>query len=166
MWSFVKGSICDSSGVFSLKKDRITYSDHKAKASFLNQHFISVFAKEDNNSTPFLEKSPYPDMNNFEVHVTAVKKLLQNLNPYKASRPDSIPTIFLKETSFEIAPALTFVYQASLQKEKVPIASDWKHAMFHHSSLKVMAVKLQTPDLFSLLQCAVKSLNMYCIVRS
>ena len=67
-------------------------------------------------------------MNNFEVHITAVNKLLQNINPPKASRPDSIPTRFLKETAFEIAPALTLVYQVSLQKGKVPIASDWKHA--------------------------------------
>ena len=125
---FCQGNICDSSGVSSLKIDRITYSDQMAKASFLNQQFNSVFAKKDNNSTPFLGRSPYPDMNNFEVHVTAVKKLLQNLNPHKASRPDSIPTRFLKEAAFEIATALTHVYQASLQKGKVPIASDWKHA--------------------------------------
>ena len=34
MWSFVMGNICDSSGISSLKKDGIAYSDHMVNASF------------------------------------------------------------------------------------------------------------------------------------
>ena len=43
---------------------------------------------------------------------------LQNLNPHNASGQDSIPIQFLKETASGIAPASTFVYQASLQQKE------------------------------------------------
>ena len=124
LWTFVKGKRCDSSGISPLKKDGIAYSDPKIKATLLNEQFSSVFTKEDKATAPSLGKSPYPDVQAFDVHNNGVQKLLQNLNPHKASGPDNIPSRLLKETAAEIAPALTLLFQSSLQQGEVP--EDWK----------------------------------------
>ena len=59
-----------------------------------------------------------------------MQKLLQNLNPHKASGPGNIPSRLLKETAAEIAPALTLLFQSSLQQGEVP--EDWKLANVTH----------------------------------
>ena len=55
-----------------------------------------------------------------------VTKLLQGLNPYKASGPDNLLSKFLKEAASEVAPALQLIFTASLQQGKVPDV--WKIA--------------------------------------
>ena len=52
---------------------------------------------------------------------------MKGLNPHKATGPDSIPGRLLKETANEITPALTFIFQASINQSK--ISSDWKTAI-------------------------------------
>jgi hypothetical protein len=49
-----------------------------------------------------------------------VMKLLTSLNPHKATGPDSIPARLLKEIGKEITPALTFIFQASINQGKIP----------------------------------------------
>ena len=51
---------------------------------------------------------------------------MKNLKPHKASGPDNIPAQLLKSTSDELAPALTLIFQASLEQGEIP--SDWKEA--------------------------------------
>jgi hypothetical protein len=60
------------------------------------------------------------------IHVNGVRKLLEALNPHKASGPDQISSRFLKEMSSVIAPALTLIFQASHYQCQVP--TDWKQA--------------------------------------
>ena len=57
-----------------------------------------------------------------DIYVTkeGVTKLLRKLNPYKASGPDGIPARFMKECAIEIAPALTLLFNASIQHGIVP----------------------------------------------
>ena len=68
--------------------------------------------------------SHYPDMHSFLVDQAGVKKLMQGINPHKVEGPDQIPTRFLKEFAVELTPAMTLIFQASLQQGKVP--DDWK----------------------------------------
>ena len=56
-----------------------------------------------------------------------MKKLLSELNPFKASGPDGVESRFLKETADELAPAIAHVFQASLQQSTIPNA--WRHAL-------------------------------------
>ena len=49
---------------------------------------------------------------------------LENLKPHSASGPDGIPTMLLKHTAEEIAPAVTMLFQASLDQGQVP--TQWK----------------------------------------
>ena len=66
-------------------------------------------------------------MRSFTINKKGVLKLLKDLNPHKAQVPDAIPSCFLKECSDGIAPALTLVYQASIQQGTIP--DDWKKAL-------------------------------------
>ena len=47
-------------------------------------------------------------------------KLLQGLKPHKAIGPDEISSQFLKEMASPITPALTLIYQASLEQGQIP----------------------------------------------
>ena len=48
------------------------------------------------------------------VDEAGVRKLLQNLNPCKATGPDNIPAFVLKNTTPELAPLLAELFQLSL----------------------------------------------------
>ena len=50
------------------------------------------------------------------ITVNGVYKLLAGLNPHKATGPDEIPTRTLKEAAAELSPAVTLLFQASLQQ--------------------------------------------------
>ena len=65
-------------------------------------------------------------MDGIEITTEGIRRLLSNLNPYKASGPDKIPTRFFKEFATEIAPCLTILFQASLNQGIIP--DDWKKA--------------------------------------
>ena len=61
------------------------------------------------------------------IQTEGVRKLLQELDPHKATVPDdNIPANLLKLTSPEIAPLLVLVFTASVIQGKLP--DDWKLA--------------------------------------
>ena len=104
---------CAGSGVSLLKKDGVNYSDQAEQDEILNDKFVGSFAKEDCTSLlqmgPGLTKTAPP----LVIQEKGVKKLLDGLNPHKASGPDQISPRFLKEMAPSIAPALTLIFQAS-----------------------------------------------------
>ena len=55
-----------------------------------------------------------------------MKKILEGLNPHKASGPDEISSRFLTEIAPSISLALTLIFQASYDQGTVP--NDWKGA--------------------------------------
>jgi hypothetical protein len=89
-------------------------SHSKAKATILNRQFSSVFTTENQSTLPSLGPSPHPDMHNFTVTAKGVYKLQRDLDPYKATGPDQIPTKFLKDYAEELSPSLALIFQASL----------------------------------------------------
>ena len=60
------------------------------------------------------------------IDISCVTELLQKLKPYKATVLDETPAYLLEETSNEMAPIPTFIFQASLLQSSTP--SDWKKA--------------------------------------
>ena len=60
------------------------------------------------------------------VNRKGVQKLLNDINPYKATGPDAITGRLLKSLSDEVADILTMIFQASLDRGKIP--QDWKNA--------------------------------------
>ena len=71
--------------------------------------------------------SQSPTVPPIKVTCKGVLKLLKDIKPYKASRPDNIPGRLLKEAAEELAPGLTFLFQISLDSGKIP--ADWKSAL-------------------------------------
>lgn len=65
-------------------------------------------------------------MPDFNINQNGVQKLLKGVKPHKAAGPDEISARILKETAHQIAPALTLVFQASLEQSTIP--TDWKTA--------------------------------------
>ena len=126
LFTLIKDRKCDSSGISPLKKEGIPRDDPREKADILNDQFSSVFTKENGTETPDLGPSVIPDLPNINVTPKGVEKLLSGLNPHKASGPDELPTRLLRETSEQITPALTLVFQASLHQGTTP--SDWNKA--------------------------------------
>ena len=61
-----------------------------------------------------MEGDPLPCIDTIQVHSEGIADLLSNTNPSKSHGPDNLPAHFLKEVSSEIAPALTLIFQASL----------------------------------------------------
>ena len=61
-----------------------------------------------------------------KVDIPGVEKLLRDIKEHKAPGPDSIPNLVLKKCSHNLAPAVTCLFQKSLDSEKLP--KDWTDA--------------------------------------
>ena len=116
----------DLVGVATLKVGSTIISDSEKKAEALSSQFKSVFTEEDTTDMPSLGNPCTPPMEQIEVSTYGVEKMLQGLNPSKASGPDQIPLWFLKMTASEIAPVLTNIFQQSLDTGEIP--KDWRDA--------------------------------------
>ena len=127
LWKFVKSRKRDTMGVVPLNKDNSTYTTSIDKANILNDQFCSVFTQEDTSNLPPIDTNQIPPMPNITVTVPGVQKLLEELQPRKAAGPDGIPCRLLQLCAEEIAPALTKLFQLSLDTGNIP--SIWKHAI-------------------------------------
>ena len=85
-----------------------------------------MFTNEDINIMPWLNKSSYPTMSHINIVTSGVENHLRNHNPHKATGSDAIPAHLLCELTAEVAPALTFVFQMSLDTGQ--IQDDWRMA--------------------------------------
>ena len=60
--------------------------------------------------------------------------LLRGLKPHKATRPDEISSRFLREMASPITPALTLIYQASLEQGQIDYPTSGRQPMLPQSS--------------------------------
>ena len=125
-WKYIKAQRQDNIGVTALKSEGRLFTDNVSKAEILNRQFKSVFTQEDKSSIPKLPGPPHPPIGNMEIDTRGVEKLLTRLDPNKASGPDNISCRILKELAIELAPALTAIYQQSIDSGSLP--SDWTRA--------------------------------------
>ena len=126
LYSYIKSKKSDGTGISPLRDGGTLHSSPKEKAEILNNQFSSVFTNEDSSNIPDLGESPYTTAPDITVTEKGVRKLLDGLNPNKASGPDQISSRFLKSMSAAVAPILTIIFQASIDQGKVP--DDWKLA--------------------------------------
>ena len=110
----------------SLKHNSHTATSSTQKADLLNSFFTSCFTKP-NQSQPYVPvrhalNSPYLS----EVSCTEeeVNHLLSTYKVNTASDPDGISGLMLRQTSQSISPAITALFNLSLQTSSVP--EDWK----------------------------------------
>ena len=126
-----------------MKKDGVTHTDNKECSDIFNDQFHSVFSPKSHLSLGSLCKmklqdlldaghsllftgSPHSPMQDKEISVKGIDKLLLKLSPYKASGPDQIKPIVLKTLRAELAPILQIIFRRSLETGKLP--SIWKQA--------------------------------------
>ena len=60
------------------------------------------------------------------INEAGVRKLLQNIKPHKAAGPDNIQARILLEAANNLVPAMTILFQASIDQGTLP--DDWKTA--------------------------------------
>ena len=123
-WSFIRNLRKDSAGAAPFRIQGDTFSDPSDKAKILNEQFSTVFTQDPPGSMPDKGPSFFPSMSQIDISTPGVKKVLDNLKSHKASGPDSIPTIVLKEQSNEIAPILQIIFQIYITTGQV--LDDWK----------------------------------------
>ena len=76
---------------------------------------------------PRLNRSSYTTMSHITIDTSGVDNVLGKPNPHKATGPDdAIPAHLLCQQSTEVAPALSFVFQMSLDTGQIP--DDWHMA--------------------------------------
>jgi hypothetical protein len=85
-----------------------------------------VYTQEDYTNILHTGPSPYSAMQNITITENGVYKLLRNIKPHKATGPDNIQARYLKELALELTPAITFLFQTSLEQGKLP--NDWLQA--------------------------------------
>ena len=126
-WSYVKSKGQKSIGVAPLKnKDGFLQSDNQSKVEILYQQFSSVFTRDDDSSTRLKVNSPYPEMPDIRINKKGVQKLLKDLNPYKATGPDEVPSRILKIGAEELSTALVILNKLSIDVGEVP--QEWRDA--------------------------------------
>ena len=126
LWRYIKSKRQDGNGVSPLKENGQLHSDSRRKAEILNNQFCSVFTSEDTKNIPKLPGPPNTEMPKFKITVQGVTKLLEGLNGGKASGPDELPNLILKNAANEISPFLKIIFDQSLQTGKLP--DDWVEA--------------------------------------
>jgi hypothetical protein len=125
--ALIKSKRRDQSGVAPLRDGDVLQSDPKFKANILNRQFAAVFTDEGSSELPDMGTSKHPSMVDISVSCSGVAKLLRNLKPHKAAGPDGVPARLLKEVANEIAPAITLLFQATINQGKLP--SSWRKAL-------------------------------------
>jgi hypothetical protein len=87
-----------------------------------------VFTREENKTLPKTTKHIHVSISipDLEIRSEGIEKLLKNINPSKASRPNNIPNRILKECAKQLAPGLTSIYQKSI--DTGTLSRDWLNA--------------------------------------
>ena len=125
-WCYIKSRRQDNIGVSPLKHQGRLDANSKDKAELLNQQFQSVFTREDTVKMPNISGPSFPPISDITISPQGVEKLLKQLKVNKASGPDCIPNKLPKETAQQIAPALSTLFQHSLNSGTLP--ADWCEA--------------------------------------
>ena len=127
-YSYVSQKNKSKSGIADLKKaDGSKTSSDNEKAELLNSFFQSVFTIEDSNELPTPPNYNYEsELNDFDIPIDKVKKLLSDLNVNKAAGPDGIHPLLLSKACNELAYPFTLLFQSSLREGKIP--EEWRQA--------------------------------------
>jgi hypothetical protein len=117
-WTFTKHKRSDGRQTPTLKSEGLLQSEPTEKANILNNQFQNVFYKmthisKEEFSNRCKMQGTTPEINDINITVCGMEKLLSKLNPTKAAGPDNITPRVLKELAPFIAPILTVIFKIS-----------------------------------------------------
>ena len=112
LFSYIKSMKNDNNGIPTLRKDGILTNNTIDKANILNEQFEQAFTTE-STDIPIPDKGPSPHTTMPDILVTpnGITKLLNNINPNKATGPDQLSGRILKELSTELTPAILVLFK-------------------------------------------------------
>ena len=119
-WKYIKSKRQDAGGIASLKNGSNLISDSIGKAELLLDQFKSVFTKTTDNTLPKTRIQAKTDITPIKIEQKGLEKLLRQVNPNKASGPDTMPNRILKECAEPITPILQIIQQQSLDTGDLP----------------------------------------------
>ena len=140
------------------------HSASNNKAEILNAQFKSAYTQEDLTNLPDVGRNTIPKHSEIRVMERGVLKLLHNLKVHKAAGPDTISPRLLNSLASVITPAITRIFQTSLDEGTVPKTGE-KLTSFLFSK-KVTSLNQQITDRFHLQQSAIKFLSILYTVAS
>jgi len=127
-WKFVNSKLSSGTSIGELEDEHGSLtSDDKERAEILSKFFTSTFTVENLDELPTAGQETYASiLEDMEVEQCEVRKLLLDLNPYKAAGIDGIHPRILKETAEILAAPLASLFKKSLDTGEIP--EDWKSA--------------------------------------
>ena len=125
-WKLVKSKKQDNVGVSPLYDDGQLHNDSKSLAEILLRQFSSVFTPKIPGPMPEVKNHVAESLVHITIDIKGTENLLKKINPSKASGPDQIPNLVLKECAQELSPAVTYLFQTSLNTGTLP--QDWTDA--------------------------------------
>ena len=84
---------------------------------------------------PVITSTAFPVMPDFTITPPGVEKLLSELEVNKAAGPDGIPSRLLKILAPQVAPALSFIFNSSLQSGTLPPLFTCRQKIFGFTSI-------------------------------
>ena len=87
---------------------------------------MSVFSRDKSQDLPEVSTRVENDIPLLSIGEEGVFKLLQNIKVDKAAGPDELPNRVLQECAAEITPAVTAIFQKSVDSGELP--EDWRDA--------------------------------------
>ena len=128
-WSYIKHSRSEAMGIPTLRQGDSIFISDKDKAELLNNHFESVFTRDNGllPTTISTNRGNFSNIGDIKFDESGVQKLLANLNISKSTGPDGISPRCLRVLSAEISGMLTFIFQQSYNLGTLPC--DWSKAM-------------------------------------
>ena len=125
--AYVKSKTKSREGVGPLKVNGNLISDSEAMANKLNEFFTSVFGSEAQGPVPRPPQLPVQnELQSTVFSVAQVRKKLLCLKPNSAPGPDKVANRLLKANANSLAPALTAIFNKSMEEGVVP--EDWRCA--------------------------------------
>ena len=125
-WKYIKSKKSDNIGVAPLKVKGKLESNPQKKAEALLDQFKSVFTRNDSDELPPVSLQIKDSLSNIKIETKGVEKLLSDIKPSKASGPDQILNLVLKNCARALAPGVAVLFQKSLDSGDLP--KDWTDA--------------------------------------
>ena len=127
--AYVNSKLNCKTSIPPLSKNNVLITDSTEKASVLNKHFLECFLSKDSDISkkdlPHIsinKQMPLPQITIEEI-TASIKKLKKSVS----RSPDSIPSIFVKNTAMNLIYPLSIIFNQSLNSGKLP--SLWTQAI-------------------------------------
>ena len=130
-WSFLRSKTKSKHIPYEMKFQGNTSDEPEVVANYFSNFFHSNFTDvHSTDNLPPINSFINPNLSIVQLSAAEVRIILQNIDTSKATGPDGIPGVFLKNCAKELAPSFTKLLNISLQAGMFP--NSWKMANLCH----------------------------------